>query len=153
MKVLESLSLAESRKSSAWQKYCSKPSQLERYQLLTDWSSLQKKAPEYNLCDRKDEHSLIAAYCQKLSEGHLSHLIPESPMQVDTKCHHQPRPPPPSTGGFRDWRWAAKRVGAHDPWAGGRERQPEGAAAANLNITSAKFSQMKYFQYDDWSML
>ena len=49
-----------------------------------------EKAPEYNLCDRKDEHSLIAAYCQKLSEGHLSHLIPESPMQVNTKCQSRP---------------------------------------------------------------
>lgn len=30
----------------------------------------------------KDEHSLIAVYCQKLSEGHVAQLIPESPMQV-----------------------------------------------------------------------
>ena len=31
---------------------------------------------------RKDEHSLIAVYCQKLMDGQLSHLIPDSPMQV-----------------------------------------------------------------------
>ena len=37
---------------------------------------------KYFICCRKDEHSLIAVYCQKLMEGHLSQLIPESPMQV-----------------------------------------------------------------------
>ena len=31
---------------------------------------------------RKDEHSLIAVYCQKLMDGQLSQLIPDSPMQV-----------------------------------------------------------------------
>merc|ERR1719341_455474 len=39
----------------------------------------------------KDEHSLIAAYCQKLSEGHLSHLIPESPMQVASEIDGEQR--------------------------------------------------------------
>ena len=31
---------------------------------------------------RKDEHSLIAVYCQKLLEGHLNTQIQDSPMQV-----------------------------------------------------------------------
>ena len=40
---------------------------------------------------RKDEHSLIATYCQKLSEGHLSQLIPESPMQVASEIDAEQR--------------------------------------------------------------
>jgi len=39
----------------------------------------------------KDEHSLIATYCQKLSEGHLSQLIPESPMQVASEIDAEQR--------------------------------------------------------------
>ena len=31
---------------------------------------------------RKDEHSLISVYCQKLQDGQLSQTIPDSPMQV-----------------------------------------------------------------------
>ena len=33
-------------------------------------------------CCRKDEHSLISVYCQKLLEGSVSNIIPDSPMQV-----------------------------------------------------------------------
>ena len=52
---------------------------------------------EHDLCHRKDEHSLIAAYCQKLSEGHLSHLIPESPMQVKAATSTLSPTPSPTT--------------------------------------------------------
>jgi len=39
----------------------------------------------------KDEHCLIAAYCQKLTEGHLTQLVPDSPMQVAQEIDSEQR--------------------------------------------------------------
>ena len=40
---------------------------------------------------RRDEHSLIAVYCQKLQEGQLASLIPDSPMQVAVEIDAEQR--------------------------------------------------------------
>ena len=45
----------------------------------------------HTLFDYRDEHSLIAQYCQKLHNGDINSLVPDSPLQLMAELDDEKR--------------------------------------------------------------